>query len=104
MVKKKPVALPPDTGPPGGVQPPGVFRYARGHNSAKRTESPDSAAPAIRRTTGLVIAARPHHVLFTVAQDGNAIRFLSNLLINLQAVDTPAKILAHKDAPSEVVP
>jgi hypothetical protein len=26
------------------------------------------------------------------------------LLINLQAVDTTAKILAHKDAPSEFVP
>ena len=104
MVKKKPAALPPDTGPPAGAPPPGVLQDASEHNSAERTESFDSNAPEIRRTKVPIIAARLHHVLFTVAQDGNAIRFLSDLLINLQVVDATAKILAHKDAPSEYVP
>jgi hypothetical protein len=42
-----------------------------------------------------------HTVLFTVFQDGNAIRFLSELLMNLLAVDLTTKSLPSMDAHSD---
>jgi hypothetical protein len=40
----------------------------------------------------------------TIRNDGNATRFLSNLLINLQYVDESARILPHPEASSKYVP
>ena len=43
-------------------------------------------------------------MFFTVFKDGNALRFLSDLLIALQALDSTAKILPHSAADSMYVP
>jgi hypothetical protein len=53
---------------------------------------------------GPIITAGVHPVIFTVFKDGNALRFLSDLLIALQAVDSTAKILPHSAADSMYVP
>ena len=42
-----------------------------------------------------------HPVYFEVVNDGNAARFLSEALINLQLVDSTAQILPHRDMPEE---
>ena len=102
MASQKPAALPPDTTHAGGDPPPRVLQDAVGHNSAKNPESLDSQAPKNRRTHVLALALQePYTVLFTVFQDGNAIRFLSELLTNLLAVDSTAKILPSIDAHSD---
>ena len=104
MAKKKPAALRSDTGPPAGDTPPGVLQDATRHESAKNPESLDSPTPEIRQIHVSVIAARPHPVIFTVIQNGNAICFLSDLLINLQLVDSTATILPHSEADSSLLP
>jgi hypothetical protein len=104
MASQKPAALPPNTAHAGGDSPPGIPQDAAGHNSAENPESLDSQAPENRQTQVPAFAAQgPYTVLFTLFQDGNSIRFLSELLTNLLAVGLIAKILptmeAHCDYP-----
>ena len=104
MVKWKPAAVPPNTAPGGAVPPPVAPQGSGRHVSAENPESLNSIALESRRSEGPIIVARTHPVIFTVFNDNNAIRFLSQLLIALQAVDSTAKILPHSDAPSVYVP
>jgi hypothetical protein len=45
-----------------------------------------------------------HPVQVIVIKDGNGLRFLANLLIDLQKADTYAKILPQPEAPSQFAP
>ena len=91
MAIKKPPPLPPDTASGGGQPPLGVPLNAGERNNAENLESIDSTQPKIRRTGVLtVVPHEPHQVLFTVFKDGNAIRFLSKLLMNLLLADSTA--------------
>ena len=100
MVAKKPPALPPDTTPVGGhpsagAPPLDAVKLVR----AKNPESFDSPDTEICRTQVPTIATHgPHQVLFTVFQDRNAIRFLSELLTNLLLVNSTSKILPTMEA------
>jgi hypothetical protein len=99
MAAKKPPPLPPDTAPGGGDPPLGVPPNAGERNNAENPESIDPIQPEIRRTVvSTVVPHEPHKVLFTVLKDGNAIRFLSELLTNLLLVDVTSKILPTMDA------
>jgi hypothetical protein len=67
-------------------------------SSGSKSDKNEVVAPDAAPEPGI------HPVLVTVFNDGNAARFLSNLLINLQQVDSSARIIAHPEAASKYVP
>jgi hypothetical protein len=96
---------PPDTASEGDDSSIGSHSEANGHNSAKSSESLDSNSGKNEVAAhGEAPEPRIHPVLVTIRNDGNATRFLSNLLINLQYVDESARILPHPEASSKYVP
>ena len=83
----------------------GSHSEASEHNHAENLESLGSNSGKNEVVAhGEAPEPRIHPVLVTIRNDGNATRFLSNLLINLQYVDESARILAHPEASSKFVP
>ena len=105
MVTKKPPVDPPDTDSYGEESSYGTHSEAIGHNSAKSSECFDANSEEIEYVERpLAPEPKVHPVQVTVMKNGNGSRFLANLLINLQKMDTFAKILLQPEAPSHYAP
>ena len=102
MAAETPPALPPDTSLYGDEHPPDIEPdpYGTGYDEDLESIGTNLTLKQDKQRNPEKYM-QIHPVYFEVVNDGNATRFLSEALLNLQLVDSTAQILPHGDMPEE---